>query len=87
MIRLALTAKPFEAPHGADHPENCTYALDVGTAAVNAFKKRPVHPVYNLTGTGANADNYLTLGQQAGVIAKVIPGAALRITCRPTCIA
>jgi len=79
MIRLALAGKPFEALHGADHPENCTYTLDVGTAAVNAFKKKPVHPVYNLTGTGAKIDNYLTLEQQAGVIAKVISGASLRI--------
>jgi nucleoside-diphosphate-sugar epimerase len=75
MLRHALAGQPFRLPFGADQHRQHIHVEDVARALILALDApRPAQRAYTI-----NGGSHLTLGEIAGLVRRVVPGAVIDI--------
>ncbi|MEZ5862996.1 MAG: NAD(P)-dependent oxidoreductase [Geminicoccaceae bacterium] len=75
MLQHARAGRPFHLPFGADHHRQYVHVDDVARALVLALDaERPGQRAYNI-----NGGTRVTLGEIAGIVGRVVPGASLTL--------
>ncbi|MEZ5903978.1 MAG: NAD(P)-dependent oxidoreductase [Geminicoccaceae bacterium] len=75
MLQHARAGRPVHLPFGADHHRQYVHVDDVARALVLALDaERPGQRAYNI-----NGGTRVTLGEIAGIVGRVVPGASLTL--------